>query len=480
MTSLNSHSYKNLCLYHVVDGLSAGLTHFSGQSRCALIFAERPEDPVRVYDPQDLLRGHEPRLEELYLDTDEWRHRGPDTASMTAFGEMSPEKSLDLTGLVSFGGRGRSIFYQMWFTEHHPDMCSVGPTERWLEHAAFLLANDFALESDLYVGSSGYVLREYATHAVRDYVLDVVNVMLGWDTKVEVLPILDAVLTISKTPEEGHTPHGNLVFVAPGDFPALSFLVRFPRDLRPSVQHHKHVRKLLQAVERRDRKVVSDGLNIVGIVSGDMPECRLTADFQGGHGFLRLAGEPVCSFSDGRFTSTNRRANLVDLEELLLETPLDPEAGSSLFRTVKDIVNYAGEEMFGCTIVIDMSERPLKISGQPLDRPVPLEQPEFLDLARSLAKVDGALHIGADLKLHAFACLLDGVAVPGENLSRGARFNSALRFTSEHPNVVVVVVSSDRPVSVIQEGVEITARCELKAFPRLMEHPPLLGDWIRE
>jgi hypothetical protein len=477
--TINNHSYRSLCLYHVVDGLCAGLSQFSGQSRAALIYAEGPGDPVRIYDPQDLLRGHEPRLRELYLDSSAWRRRGPDTSTMTGFGEMHPEKNLELTGLVSYGGRSRSIFYQMWFTEHHPDMCSIGPTERWLEHAAFLLANDFAFENALYAGSSGYVLREYATHAVRDYILDEINVMLGWDTKVLVLPILDAVLAISKTPEEGHKPRGHLVFVAPDGFPDLAFLIRFPRDLRPGIQNHKHVRKLLQAVERADRKLVSDGLCIVGIAAGRMPDCRLTADFRGSHGFLRFAGEPVCSFSDGRFTSSNRKANLVDLEEMLFESSLDPEAGGALFRLVKKIVNHAGEEKFGCTIVIDPNERPLSISGQTLDRPVNLENADSLDLACSLAKVDGALHIGPDLKLHAFGCLLDGQAVPGENLSRGARFNSALRFTSERREVIVVVVSSDRPVSIIQGGVEITARCELKAFSKLVSLPPTLEEWTQ-
>lgn len=473
-----SDSFKNLCLFHVMDGLSAGLSHYSGTSRAALIYAEGTGDPVRVYDPQDLLRGHEPRLRELYLDNDEWRFIGPDTTKMTTPGDMYPVNNLELTGLISFGARSRVISYQMWFTEQHPDMCSIGPIERWLEHTAFLLANDFASENALHAGSSGYVLREYATHAVRDYILDEINMMLGWDTKVEVLPILDTILSISKTPEEGHKPLGELVFVAPVDFPKLEFLTRFPRGLRPSITNSKHVRKLLQAVEGRDRKLVSDGLSIVGIVSDQMPECRLTADFLESYGFLRFAGRPVCSFSEGRFSSTNRKANLVDLEELLLETPLDPEKGSALFKVVQKIVHHAGEGKFGCTIVIDLNARPLTLSGQRLDQAVGLEHEHILDLAKSLAKVDGALQIGADLHLHAFGCLLDGYAVPGEDLSRGARFNSALRFSAQRENVIIVVVSSDRPVSVIQGGVEITARCEWKSFSKSVERPPALSEWI--
>jgi len=80
--------------------------------------------------------------------------------------------------------------------------------------------------------------------------------------------------------------------------------------------------------------------------------------------------------------------------------------------------------------------------------------------ARLTAYLDGALHIGEDMNLHGFACILDGKTVPGENRARGDRFNSALRFTAEHHDIVVIVVSSDRPVSIIQDGIELNAQCE--------------------
>ena len=55
-------------------------------------------------------------------------------------------------------------------------------------------------------------------------------------------------------------------------------------------------------------------------------------------------------------------------------------------------------------------------------------------------------------------CWMDG-PFPVKS-GKGARYNSALRFTNEHKNILVVVVSSDRPISVIQEGVEISAQCQ--------------------
>ena len=158
-------SSKNLCLFNILDGLRQGLSNFSGSSRAAVIYAEKPDDPISVYDPQDLLRGHEPMLKEIYLDTHKWREDREATTGIKHLGQIFPEKNLELSGLISRGARTRSVYYQMWFSEHHPDVCSIGPTERWLEHAAFLLSLDFTIEGPFYSATSGYLLREYATHA---------------------------------------------------------------------------------------------------------------------------------------------------------------------------------------------------------------------------------------------------------------------------------------------------------------------------
>ncbi len=77
-----------------------------------------------------------------------------------------------------------------------------------------------------------------------------------------------------------------------------------------------------------------------------------------------------------------------------------------------------------------------------------------------------------------FACLLDGARVSGEDRSRGARFNSALRFTARREKVILIVVSADRPVSVIQNGVELTARC-FWSGSCFCEHPSL-KEWLQK
>jgi hypothetical protein len=474
---IHDRSQENHCIFQVFDGLREGLSRFSPPSRVALIYAVEAGEPPRIYDPQGLLQGHEPKLRELYLKREIWRNGGGDPNLLRRL-EVRHEPDLGLTGLISFGGRSRSMAYQMWFTEQHPDMCHTGPTERWLEHASWLLAQDMGYGEVPCIGTSGYVLREYAAHAVRDHIVDGRSEKIGWDTQIRIYPTLDAILGISETVEEGQWPRGNLVFVEPAFIGRLKFVTRFPYMERPGLKNHKHIRKLLMAVENADRFLVSDAKTIIGVAAGQMPPGSVIGDFRGGHGFLRLDEGLVCSFFDGRFHSTTRQAKLVQVEEALLETELVDGDAAALFKIIAGIVHQAQEDRFGCTLIVDLGWDPIDTAGQHLEKPLDLREPELLDLAKSLSRVDGALHIGADLHLHGFACLLDGLSVPGEDRSRGARYNSALRFTARHPDLLAVVVSADRPVSVIQGGVELTAQCEWKPVYGYMDTPPLLAEYV--
>lgn len=476
---MDKRAISRLCAFHIFEGLQEGLSHFSGPSRIAVIFANQPWNSMRIYDPQNLLRGHEPKLKKLYVDSEEWRKGHMLSRDQLETSEQpEPLKDPELAGLISCGGMSRSLFFQMWFTEHHPDMCSIGPTQRWLEHAVWLLANEAINPTTCQIGTSGYVLREYATHAVRDCIVDETNRILGMDVQMRNYPILDAVLEISKTVEEGRWPRGKLVFVEPRFLSELDFLARFPADEQAQLDNFKHVRKLLQSVETSDLMLVSDGKTIVGIATGKLPKCPIIADFRDGAGFLYLNDTLICSFYDGRFHSSTRKARLVQLEELFIDAGIADDDQHTLFKIISEIVHNAENCKIGCTLVVDLNEPHINMSGQHLERPLDLKNEKFLELAKSLSRLDGAIHICSDLKLYGFGCILDGKSIAVEDRARGARFNSALRFTAGHENIVVIVVSSDRPVSIIQEGVELNAQCQLKSIASGIPDACALNKWL--
>lgn len=469
---------KLISVHNTLEGLRQGLSHFSGPSRVALLMAETPESPLCVCDPGRLLRGCESELAAFYLESGRWRDGAPPTAGMKAFGEYRLAETPPVEGLIRAGGYARSLFYQMWFTDAHQDMCCVGPTERWLEHAVWLLAHDFASEGAFFTSASKHALQAFQRHAVKNHLFNELFRLMGRAPRVPLHPLLDAVLAVSSTLEEGRKPVGRLVFVEPEDEADVPWLVRFRgRDL-PRLANAKHVRKLLQSVEDSLRRLVSDGTHVLGVSAPYVPENRLSADFRDSHGFLLLGGRPVCSFGPNGFSSTSRKADLGLLQTALCGLCPDQNQARALSTVVSAVVDQARAEGFGCVLVVDPTRSCSDLAGQLVDPELDLNVPAHLDLAKALARMDGALHI-ADLGLlTSFACLLDGRAVPGEDRARGARFNSALRFSSEHPELAVVVVSEDRPVSVFRGGKVLRDAAALAWSAEVDMFPPSLQAWL--
>ena len=129
-------------------------------------------------------------------------------------------------------------------------------------------------------------------------------------------------------------------------------------------------------------------------------------------------------------------------------------------------------------LVIDMNEEPLPLSGHVLEPPLSLLEPKNYELACSLLKIDGAVHLRADNRIYGFACLLDGKTISWENMARGARYNSALRFSAATPKVIVVVVSADRPVSIVYNGIELNAFCRWKPVYQYMPEIVTLNTYL--
>ena len=476
----NTHKhFIHRCISDILHGLQEGLSEFSGPSRAAVMYSLTPQSPISICDPQSLLRGYDPALTNLFIKDSKWRTAIELQNEKARFSHILPEKNLGLDGLITYGGHSGSVFYQMWFTEHHPNICTPGPTERWLEHAVLRFSHDVANEQELYSGISGNFLKEYATHAVHDHLVDECNLHLGLDSTIRIYPVLKAILDISKTPEEGAWPQGRLLFVEPQYMQQVTFLAPFHQNKRPQLENAKHVRKLLQSVERSSNHLVSDGSTIVGICGAKKPDFSLLVEFHGRYGFIKTGENKVCSFSDGRFHATTNTAKLVEVEEALIEAEsVTDDTAYELFHIIKVLVHNAERSCHGCTLVLDLNSPPLIIPGQTFNTPINLSKQNLLALAASLSSVDGALHIDRDCQLHGFSCLLDGLTIPGEDLARGARYNSALRFSKKHKDVIVIVVSSDRPVSVIKNGIEVYGQCAWHAPRSCVFHPVRLTDWL--
>ena len=75
-----------------------------------------------------------------------------------------------------------------------------------------------------------------------------------------------------------------------------------------------------------------------------------------------------------RCYSTTHRAKLVQVEEALLETPLDSEIGNQLYKIICSIVHHAEGQKFGCTLILDLNKKSKNIVGQKLLPPLDLRE----------------------------------------------------------------------------------------------------------
>ena len=71
------------------------------------------------------------------------------------------------------------------------------------------------------------------------------------------------------------------------------------------------------------------------------------------------------------------------------------------------------------------------------------------DLLRHLITIDGAILLSPDGMCHGFGTILDGMATESGDPSRGARYNSALRFVESAWPCLAVVVSEDGGIDFI-------------------------------
>lgn len=472
--------FTNKVVSEILAGIREGLTKFSGPSRVAVIYRLDVDDDYYVCDPARLLNGHETKISAVFYDDDNRPTSTTNDLQDKPYSYINRVDHLELDGIISVGGKSGPVPFQMWFTDHHPEILSTGPTRCWLEHAALRFSHDIANDQELYSGISGRFLSEYATYAVHDHIIN----EFARSSKslvpafFSLYPVLNEILAISKTREELQSPHGELAFVLSEDVNSIDFLARFREEELPQLDNPKHVRKLLQAVQKFRNRLVSDSKQILGISRGRIDPIHLIADFRGSFGFLRINDQPICSFADGAYSSATHQAKLFQIEETLLDYNLDSSIRSSLYHIISSIVHYAETEHFGCAVVLDLNDPITHLAGQNLEQPLDLERSNLLDLACDLARVDGALQIGTDRKLHRFACLLDGSTIPKEDRSRGARYNSSLRFTAQNPDTIIVTVSADRPVSVIRNGSQYVGVVNGKDYADVT--PQVLQQWLTE
>lgn len=466
---------RALAVHIVKQGLQSGLTKFFGRAiRAALIYSTSPQDSddFLVYDTMGLLDKYKKEIQAYFQARDAVPYKNR-IESVSDVIVRTPEIADGLYALVH---QSKDVHFHMWFVERPQTESPTALLEQWLRFAQLpLLRPDLEMNYGTQIGSG-----RLAEHAAFDVVREVImaemfpRTLRSGDADAEL--ILDSLMEIATVKEEGSGCTGTLAIFDrdPNQQPKIDY----PLRNSVSINKFKHVRKFLTATSR-DYQLVSIGGDIVGFSHRESLATPLLAEFEKGHLTLTLHGDPLCQAANGVLRAIESKWTLNVQRQTRSLSELQESLKTQIEQVVNELVTTARREHFGFTLLLDSGNvRARRLSGQHLEQPVPLNSRTF-KLFADMCKVDGAVHV--DVKafaISAFACLLDGESGEKEELSRGARFNSAQRYSRKTKDMLVLVVSEDGPVTIF-EGGEATAAIEKYIRDHECQHsPPTYKNWV--
>ncbi len=255
--------------------------------------------------------------------------------------------------------------------------------------------------------------------------------------------------TISSLLHEGEAGRGTLILSHP-DHAGLKVKVRFQRPVR--LYDYSAARKMLETA-RPGFALLSDGAVIYGLGSIDLGH-SVPGDALFQVNFLRhytwellYGARPLMRVSYGHPRLPRLPVLEARFRDLAARTfpALGPEALDRLWECART----ASEQAHGTILVVREAagEEAVRLKAQS----APVEGVELgSDALLAISSVDGAVLVDPSAVCHAFGVILDGRATARTDPSRGARYNSAVRYVqaSECP-CLAVVVSEDGGVDIV-------------------------------
>jgi len=293
--------------------------------------------------------------------------------------------------------------------------------------------------------------------------------------------LYDAICELSAARYEGASTQGRMI-ISPQDHPNVERVVQFDKPV--SLTSTKAARKLLE-VATAGLCALSGGSKIQGLgrLRGEYDERRedlFFVDFidhhawqlsHARHGLMRVQygrpGLPAQPVAEEKLTSTISRI-FKDLEE-------------EDVNKLRALIVAATRQDHGTLLVVSdhAADEAKRLAVQStLIKQTGLTE----ELVQALSAIDGALLLDPRGDCHAIGAILDGLACDKGTSSRGARYNSAIRYVETATRqlshrCMAVVVSEDGPIDIIPELMPQIRRGlildKIKAFEKLKEIYPV-------
>jgi hypothetical protein len=284
-------------------------------------------------------------------------------------------------------------------------------------------------------GDRSELVRKAARQLVQS-----VSVRAGYEFASELLVALNEV---SAQAYEGRTGIGRIV-LATAEHPAIDMHLSFVEPVR--LTQTRAVRKALEMTDR-EHHLLCDGEKLLGLASptsryNPATEAIFNIDVVSrGAWEIRHHETPLLRITNTRPMIPAPRIEEAQFNDTVLR--IFPECEPDDVKRIWDLATAAADAEHGTMLVV---HRTADAEAQRLRPQSQRVQPAQLsrETLSTVTNIDGAVLIDPRGQCHAVGVILDGEATGTGDASRGARYNSAVRYEhAQAGHVLVIVVSED-------------------------------------
>lgn len=220
-----------------------------------------------------------------------------------------------------------------------------------------------------------------------------------------------------------------------------------------SLMYHKKIRKLLE-IAKDDIYLIGTSRSVFGFITQkSLGKLSFLIGYEIKiHGALNWSvlelekegkqSTPVIQCKDSLYQYAQVKFNDKDFCRELKNKFLNVDT-----KKLTEIVRKAIQQKHGTTIVIaeNAEEEAIRLDSSSF-KIVPFDCKKMI---KHITSIDGAVLIDTNGNCHAFGVILDGKTSETEDISNGARHNSARRYKNINNHSVIVIVSEDEYVTVL-------------------------------
>ncbi|MGH3369367.1 MAG: diadenylate cyclase [Nocardioidaceae bacterium] len=254
--------------------------------------------------------------------------------------------------------------------------------------------------------------------------------------------LFDSFEALASTAYEGRAGWGTVILATDGH-PHVDVAIRLRAPI--SVRERLQFRKLLEITDDQLGLLI-DGTTIYGLgaiseqYDGRTEDVFLFTIVEQGVWMMSHHGSPLLRVANGHPQLPRPRMSpsaFVDSMRRVFAS-VDDDDIRAIWRLAQTAVSQGKGTMLVVTTAAEQEAQRLAPQALAID-----PQPIGSRMLRSLTKIDGAVLLTPDGTCHAVGVILDGIATGVGDPGRGARYNSAVRYTAASSAPCLIVIVSD-------------------------------------